>query len=367
VRQRQSVKTEETNGGSWLAPTALDRERLLESEPRLKRARVIAYGTLTVILALASFQYGWWVLFPVVISVVNYELMIRRVSSSPRPEYLIAETALVAQLLLGVGIVLTGGAASPALPWLALPLISLGPRFNRRVLIVGTVITVLILLASTIPVDLAGFLSDPIPMLAVLGLCVGIAAFSDALVRSEIEQRGEAILDPLTGLLNRKALDTRFEELRAQAQLSGASICMIACDLDSFKAVNDAHGHDRGDAVLRDVAYRMRKQLRQFELIYRLGGEEFLVVLPGIGLPEAQALAERLRFAVADNKVGSIAITASFGVAVGAGDTLDYDSLFRAADEALYHAKDSGRNRVEVAGGVSLPAGVPSTPPLTPA
>jgi diguanylate cyclase (GGDEF)-like protein len=201
-------------------------------------------------------------------------------------------------------------------------------------------------------------------VLAVLGLCVGIAAFSDALVRSEIEQRSEAILDPLTGLLNRKALDTRFEELRAQAQLSGASICLVACDIDGFKAVNDAHGHDRGDAVLRDTAYRMRKQLRQFELIYRLGGEEFLVVLPGIGLPEARALAERLRCVVADDDVGGIAITASFGVAVGAGGALEYESLFRAADEALYRAKHAGRNRVEVAGGVSLPAGVPSAAPI---
>ena len=110
------------------------------------------------------------------------------------------------------------------------------------------------------------------------------------------------MIDPLTGLLNRKALDSRFRELEQQARQSEASVCVIAADLDNFKKVNDAHGHARGDDVLRDVTYEMRKRLRTFELMYRVGGEEFLLVLPGIDLPEGVAVAERLRQAVEECK-----------------------------------------------------------------
>ena len=122
---------------------------------------------------------------------------------------------------------------------------------------------------------------------------IGLAAFAQALMRAEMQQRSEAVLDPLTGLLNRKALASRFDEIAQQATLTGAPVTLIACDLDHFKQVNDVHGHDRGDAVLKDAAYVLRKHLRSFELAYRLGGEEFLIVLPGVALLEGEAIAQR--------------------------------------------------------------------------
>src|SRR5438876_5841361 len=100
---------------------------------------------------------------------------------------------------------------------------------------------------------------------------------------AEVEHRNVALLDPLTALLNRAALERRFHELEEQAHLTGETVSLLICDIDRFKQVNDTYGHDRGDAVLRDFAYEMRKHLRSFELIYRLGGEEFLLVLPGAG------------------------------------------------------------------------------------
>jgi diguanylate cyclase (GGDEF)-like protein len=123
----------------------------------------------------------------------------------------------------------------------------------------------------------------------------------------------------------------------------------MLCDVDNFKAVNDEHGHDCGDAVLRDIAYALRKQLRSFELVYRLGGEEFLVVLPGVELAAGLEVAERLRAAVEQTAPAGIPITISLGVSAAHGEHVDYDPLFKAADVALYAAKRAGRNRAVAA------------------
>ena len=125
------------------------------------------------------------------------------------------------------------------------------------------------------------------------------------------------------------------------------------CDVDNFKAVNDQHGHDCGDAVLRDVAYALRKHLRSFELVYRLGGEEFLVLLPGIDAAGGREVAERLRAAVEQTRPMGCAVTISLGLSAGSGEQVDYDTLFKAADGALYEAKRAGRNRVLTAPGTA--------------
>ena len=173
-----------------------------------------------------------------------------------------------------------------------------------------------------------------------------VVAITMAIRGAEVQHRSESVLDPLTGLLNRKALDTRFAELEELARLTGGSVCVIATDVDNFKQVNDTRGHDAGDAALRDIAYTMRKSLRSFELMYRLGGEEFLIVLPRVGLREGAWIGERLRKAVERARPGGQEITISLGVAAAHGDDVEYDSLFAAADGALYEAKNEGRNRV---------------------
>jgi diguanylate cyclase (GGDEF)-like protein len=127
-------------------------------------------------------------------------------------------------------------------------------------------------------------------------------------------------------------------------------------DLDDFKRVNDTYGHERGDAVLRDVAYEIRKSLRSFELVYRIGGEEFLVLLPGVELTEAAQIAERVRAAVSEARPGELRLTVSAGVAAQSGAAIEYEKLFRAADTALLEAKRAGRDRVEAAGVLREPA-----------
>ena len=354
--------------GTWLCPTEFDRTRLLEMEARLSRPRAIMYGALAIVFLIGTQWFGWWILLPLAGSVIGYSLLRPLIATSRRPEYVIAATIVNAQVLIGVGVALTGGPLSPAIPILLLPIVTLPARFSTRGVAAGVALTVAVLLGSTVAVDPAAFATDPTYTLVGLAAIPGLAAFAYTLMRSEIEQRADAILDPLTGLLNRKALVSRFAELAEQAALSGAPVCVIACDLDRFKQVNDVHGHERGDVVLKDAAYVLRKNLRSFELVYRIGGEEFLVVLPGLGLNEGMVLAERVRAGIEQAAPGGLAITASLGLAAASGSAVELESLCRHADSALYLAKRSGRNRVVADGrGASAPVGLDAGAAAAPA
>jgi diguanylate cyclase (GGDEF)-like protein len=190
--------------------------------------------------------------------------------------------------------------------------------------------------------------SQPLPpiyaLFALLTTLTAVAVLSTALMRSDVDHRTEAVIDGLTGMLNRRALDQRLHELAAQAQITGQPVAVITGDIDHFKRVNDEHGHATGDAVLVEVAYRLRKALRAFDLAYRVGGEEFLIVLPGAEVPRAVELAEQLRAAVAAEPAAGLRVTMSFGVAGSAGP--DLERLLNEADTALYEAKARGRDQV---------------------
>jgi diguanylate cyclase (GGDEF)-like protein len=336
--------------GTWLCPTPLHRMRLLDMEAKLALPRAIMYGALAVVFVIAIPWYGWVPFVPLVASVVCYSVLRPRIATSERPEYVVAATVLNAQVLIGVGIALSGGADSPAIPFILLPLVTLPARFSTRGVYAGLAVSVVSLLGATVGVDTAGFLHQPMYVLAGMATAGGLTAFAQFLMNAEMQQRSDAVLDPLTGLLNRKSLIDRFQEIAEQAALTDQWVCVLACDLDHFKEVNDLHGHERGDQVLRDAAYVLRKQLRSFELLYRLGGEEFLVVLPGLTLGEGRDVAERARVALEDARPAGLTLTASMGVAAARGAQVGYETLFRSADAALYEAKRSGRNRVVVAG-----------------
>ena len=337
------------SGGTWLCPTQLHRDRLLDMERRLAGPRAIMYGSLAVAFVAGGPWIGFWTLIPLAVAVVTYSMLRPRIATSAKPEYVIAATVVNAQILIGIGIALSGGPHSPTIAMLLLPIVTLPARFTTRGVYAGLAVTIVVLLLSTVALDPAGFADDPTFVLIGLACCAGLAGFAETLMRAEMEQRSDAVLDPLTGLLNRKALGARFEEIAQQAALTGAPVCLVACDLDRFKQVNDLHGHDRGDAVLKDAAYVLRKHLRSFELVYRLGGEEFLIVLPGCAVHEGRAVAERVRTGLFEARPGGLAVTASFGVAAATGADAAFEPLFRAADAALYEAKRTGRNRVVAA------------------
>jgi diguanylate cyclase (GGDEF)-like protein len=332
--------------GTWLCPTQLHRERLLDMESKLARPRAIMYGSLAVAFLVGIPWIGAWTLIPLAVSVLGYALLRPRIATSERPEYVVGATVINAQVLIGIGVALSGGPHSPTIGMLLLPIVTLPARFSPKGVWVGLGITVAVLLLATVALDPAGFADDPTYVIIGLASCAGLAAFAETLMRAEMQQRSDAVLDPLTGLLNRKALGARFEEIAQQAVLTGQPVCLVACDLDHFKHVNDEHGHARGDAVLKDTAYLLRKSLRSFELVYRLGGEEFLIMLPGVSVDEGRVIAERVRAGVEEARPGGLPVTVSLGLASATADGIAFEPLFTAADAALYEAKRRGRNRV---------------------
>jgi diguanylate cyclase (GGDEF)-like protein len=336
--------------GSWLCPTELDRSRVMDANERVRTIRRVGSLAVGIALVISAPWIGGWTLILFALSALNFWNVDRTISKSAHPERVSAMAIVITMLLLSGGVILSGGPHSPALPWLVLPAGMAAARFRPQVVIAALILTIALILVSTFGVDPRAALHNPVPIIATLALLAGVISIVWALQAAELHHRDEAILDPLTGLLNRNALGPRFLEISHQARLADQPVCLVLCDVDRFKEINDEHGHDRGDAALRDVAYELRKRLRSFELAYRLGGEEFLIVLPGIDLPAGQETAERLRAAIDEVRPTGIPITISIGVSAACGAQVDYDTLFKAADQALYEAKRMGRNRVVAAG-----------------
>jgi diguanylate cyclase (GGDEF)-like protein len=330
----------------WLCPTELDRARVVEASARVRRARTVAAGAVGIALVASAPWIGHWTLALFAIAVLNLATLEWRFARSKRPERVAMGSLLLILTLLAAGAALSGGPDSPILPWLVIPAAMGATRFRRPVVFAFAGLTAVVMVAVGVAVDPQAVAENPVALLASLVLMVSTAAVCSALMGAEMKHRDAAVLDPLTGLLNRSALRSRVAELEQQARLTGDSVCFVACDIDGFKRVNDTYGHERGDAVLRGTAYQLRKALRSFELIYRIGGEEFLVVLPGATAEGGVDVAERLRSHLAQARPGDLELTMSFGVDARSGQSVAYETLFRAADAALYEAKRAGRNRV---------------------
>jgi diguanylate cyclase (GGDEF)-like protein len=160
-----------------------------------------------------------------------------------------------------------------------------------------------------------------------------------------------AATDGLTKIANRRTFESTLEREVARATRSAEHLSLVMIDIDHFKRLNDEHGHQAGDEVLRNVAAALSCECRDFDTAARYGGEEFAVVLPGCGPDEARLIAERLRHAVAAAP-STVPITASAGVATYPAHAGDADTLVRAADDALYESKRGGRDRTTVSAGV---------------
>jgi diguanylate cyclase (GGDEF)-like protein len=166
----------------------------------------------------------------------------------------------------------------------------------------------------------------------------------ESLIRSLETQ---ASTDKLTGAYNRRTWDVEIRREFSKARRQENRLCLVMADLDYFKRVNDEFGHQRGDRVLQEFAQRLRQAVRASDTLYRLGGEEFAVLLPGTDIEQGRVTAEKLRERVAAAPLDGVSITASFGVAETDGNESP-DEYFRRADQAMYVAKAGGRNRVEV-------------------
>ncbi len=158
--------------------------------------------------------------------------------------------------------------------------------------------------------------------------------------------------DPLTEVYNRRALDERLHAAAHEAGHRSQPLALLFADLDHFKRINDEHGHDIGDACLREVARRLRSVLRFGDVLGRYGGEEFVIGLPRTAVDDACAMAERIRQAIRSEPIVcgdvAISITLSIGVAVLHDGLAGFDEAMRSADRALYVSKREGRDRVSM-------------------
>jgi len=218
-----------------------------------------------------------------------------------------------------------------------------------------------------LPLPLAGLLPQDAGMVSLSARWVGLFAIETLLYlvgtafivmvlskeRMVRIHKTAASTDPLTGLFNRRAFFEAAEQMNARQVKRKEPISVLAFDLDHFKSINDRFGHAVGDKVLQIFAKTMRAGLRQTDLVGRLGGEEFTVVLSDASMDNAYLVADRLRrsfaanAAVIDNE--AVHATASIGVSVIVDPRQDLAKLITLADQALYLAKARGRNRVEVA------------------
>jgi diguanylate cyclase (GGDEF)-like protein len=333
---------------SWLLRDGTDRERMIDMDRRLQTPRRTSFIVLAAALVASGPWLGWWQLLPLLIAGLAFKAADDHIAQTARPEHWVFAAWALSVVIIATSVALTGGPTVPMMAWLCIPIVTLSARFSVRGIAVGVAFTILAVLAVAFGVNAHAVWHYPPLIFGPIALVISVAILSTALMQSDVEHRSEAVIDELTGLLNRKSLTHRVVELTQQARMTGQPIGVIVGDLDHFKAINDSAGHSVGDAVLHDVAALLRSQLRAFDLAYRIGGEEFLVLLPGSGLAQSAVLAEQLRRAVASATFGgSQRLTISFGVAASepSGD-FDYAAVFASADAALYEAKDAGRNRV---------------------
>jgi two-component system cell cycle response regulator len=168
-------------------------------------------------------------------------------------------------------------------------------------------------------------------------------------VQASIEM---AITDALTGLFNRRYMETHLASLVEQAAARGKPLAVLILDIDYFKAINDGHGHDAGDDVLREFSLRIRKSIRNIDLACRYGGEEFVIVMPETDMAVATMVAERIRRRIATEPFAiqqgskNLEVTISIGIAAIGAPGDNAAAILKRADTALYRAKRDGRNRV---------------------
>ena len=336
-------------GETRLVRNDVQREQLVDVAERTRTPTMVAATLILVTLIARAPWFGWMPVVPVLLLIPLLHVLQRQVARSTRPELLVFGGCMIAMAASGLSTILMAPPALIALPFctlIAFPVCVALPRHGAvSIWVWGAALILLVALLS----DPTAALHDPAALLLPEGQLAAVCLIADALGRSTTEHRSLAIVDLLTGLLNRGALEARLPEIDYAANLSGAPVAILIGDIDLFKAVNDEHGHARGDAVLREVAQRLRGALRTFDAVYRIGGEEFLVLLDDTSAQRAAEVAERARTAIARRPIVGIEITMSFGVSASrTGRPFDYDTCFAAADKALYLAKAQGRNRVVV-------------------
>lgn len=335
----------ETGGASrsWLIDTDAERERMIDMDRRLRPVRRRTFVVIAVALALAAPWVGWWTLAALVVAGGVFQVAEPRIEKARHPEYWMLAAWGGAEIVIAVSVVLTGDAALTMLCLLAIPVATLSARFTRRGIWIGVGLAGGLMIAVALAANASAVLDFPPLLIAPLALVVTGAMLSTVLRDSDAEHRGKAIIDTLTGLLNERSLRERVDELEQLSAYSREPVAVISADLDSFKLVNDTHGHAAGNKALMEVGYAIRKASgRAFALAYRTGGDEFVILLPGADLHAARMVAVKMRSGVEDLDLG-FSVSLTCGVSASAqGEPFVYERVFEQADSALYEAKDGG-------------------------
>lgn len=307
---------------------------------------MVAALVASVLLATAVLR-NLWALLPLITLAPVLALGPLAIRKGAHPEYIEVAVGLGLTTAMATAAGLTGGSSSPIVFLFPIGVVMNAVRAGPVSVTLCAVVTIVVFFAASLVGNAGAALSHPLPMLSIAAMQAAVTIASIALARAELSHRRASNVDPLTGLLNRQGLAKRFEELRHQALITAAPITLVLFDLDHFKSVNDLHGHDAGDRLLVEVANAIRGTLRRFELVYRIGGEEFLILLPGMAEWEGESIAEGLRRTIGGlERATGFGVTASFGVSGAEGAGIDFEVLYRRADEALYRAKRGGRDRV---------------------
>jgi diguanylate cyclase (GGDEF)-like protein len=320
-------------------PRRIADTRRVDIERRLRPRRRAVFAVLMVAVLGSGPSIGWWPVAPLLVAIVAPALLQRPLVDAAHPERWEALAWMVGPAMIAVSVALSGGPRSPALAWFVMPTVTLRIRFRGRYLRVGVAFLLSLVALSTVAVDPAGFAASPQFALFAAALLVAVSLLISAVTEAERDFRLAAGVDPLTRLPNRLTLESDFALLAGALQAARGSMAMLTGDLVGFKQVNDLLGHPAGDEILRQVAALVHGALRPGDRVYRIGGDEFLILLPGTTRTAAVLVAERLAQVVAVAPALPAPISIRFGAAAAHGEAISFDALYAAADRELIRTR----------------------------
>jgi diguanylate cyclase (GGDEF)-like protein len=333
--------------GNWLVSDDLQRRQLIELNRRLRETAKFVFLLAFSVGGASALQYGWQILVPPFVMTIVYMLIEHHIERFEHPEYMLGAGWMGLQGSLLLSGLLANKPMIFAAPLLLLLLVGSSAVFPPRGVVVGVAATAAITVVVGFVEDAQFLLHAPGALSFDLALVASVGMLGATLGRSTIDYRDFSVVDQLTGLFNRGALVARVAELAHRSADARAPVAVAVLDIDRFKQINDSHGHATGDAVLRALGERVRESLRAFESAYRIGGEEFVVILDQVDWRHAEHVAARLHEAICAAPLAGVSATVSLGIAsTSAGEPFDYDAVFRRADSALYEAKRAGGDRV---------------------
>ncbi|HEX3801732.1 MAG TPA: GGDEF domain-containing protein [Solirubrobacteraceae bacterium] len=287
--------------------------------------------------------------FSIVPVVVVFIILVVLLAVGPRmPRWVLALLGPLGVALISDALATTPGAGDGAVLY-ALPVLWTTLFFGRRGAVaviacvgVGHAIALILLPASS---SYPGRWVDVMVSVCLVAVVVLALERRNELLLTRLA--GEARTDALTGLLNRRGFDERASIELAHARRDGSCLAIASFDIDYFKRINDEWGHETGDQVLVRVGQLLKAECREIDLAARLGGEEFIVLLPGGDSADAYAFTERIRLALAASGPGLPTVRISAGV-VASDQPASIERLLQQADSALYEAKRAGRDRTTI-------------------